>query len=189
MNLRGHGSFTTLTTWLRSQRNQAAHQLPATPPMSPVRTPPKLAVELVPRTCWFSNVRDHVSPEQWHRLRKLTARQAHARCEICGGRGPQWPVECHEVWQYDEAESVQTLLRLIALCPACHAVKHLGLAELQGHLAAARAHFCEVNQWTESEAHRYFADVWRVWEARSQHAWRLDLSWLRQHGIVVQPKR
>ena len=38
----------------------------------------------------------------------------------------------HEVWDYDDARRVQRLVRLIALCPACHEVKHLGLAAKRG---------------------------------------------------------
>ena len=30
---------------------------------------PRLTVELVPQTCWFSNVRDHVSREDWDQMR------------------------------------------------------------------------------------------------------------------------
>lgn len=57
---------------------------------------PRLSIVLVPQTCWFSNVRSHVSKEDWIRIRKETAAQAHHQCEICGGRGPEWPVECQK---------------------------------------------------------------------------------------------
>jgi hypothetical protein len=191
--------FAPLKTWLSGGGHQAARQFPPTPsvehtpeafpPLPPVLTPPKLTVELVPRTCWFSHVCDHVSPEQWNRLRKQTARQAKSICGICGGRGPRWPVACHEVWHDDDAQYVQTLVRLSAVCPACQAVKHLGVAELKGHLAEAQAHFIQVNEWTEAETEAYLAHVWRVWEERSEHEWTLDLSWLKACGLEVLPKR
>lgn len=38
------------------------------------------------------------------------------------------PVECHEVWDYDDDRKIQRLERRVALCPACHEVKHAGLA-------------------------------------------------------------
>jgi len=158
-------------------------------PMSPVPLPATLSVELVPQSCWCSNVRDHVHREQWDQLRRATYRSANYRCEICGGQGPEWPVECHEVWHYDDVAHVQTLQRLVALCPACHAVKHIGLAEIKGHAAEARAHLAHVNAWTEAETETYLARVWRVWEERSAYDWRLDLSWLEQWEIFVQPKR
>ena len=108
----------------------------------------RLTVELVPSTCWWSNVRSHVAPAVWERLRRATAAAAGNRCEICGGRGRRHPVECHEVWDYDDTTRVQRLVRLIALCPACHEVKHLGLAAKRGRHGAALAHLARVNGWT-----------------------------------------
>ena len=57
----------------------------------------RLTVELVPSTCWYTNVRSHVPKAVWDRLRRQVAAEAGDRCEICGGRGRRWPVECHEV--------------------------------------------------------------------------------------------
>jgi hypothetical protein len=45
-----------------------------------------------------------------------------------------------EVWDYDDARMVQRLVRLIALCPAYHEVKHLGLAGRCSRLGPALAH-------------------------------------------------
>jgi hypothetical protein len=84
---------------------------------------PRLSIELVPATSWFDNLRSLLPPAEWDALRKATSQAAGHRCEICGGRGPKWPVECHERWQYDDATHVQTLTGLIALCPECHRVK------------------------------------------------------------------
>lgn len=53
---------------------------------------PRLAVELVPRSSWYSNVRSHVSDAEWDRLRKPVYQRAGSRCEICGGRGPRGEV-------------------------------------------------------------------------------------------------
>jgi hypothetical protein len=106
---------------------------PAVPPRPPVVVPPvRLTVELVPKTSWYHNVRALVDEMTWDRIRHQVWRQAEYRCEICGGRGPEHPVECHEVWRYDDRTRVQALVRMIALCPACHQVKHLGLANVQG---------------------------------------------------------
>ena len=57
-------------------------------------TSPRLTIELVPSTCWFSNVRSNISKQDWDRLRKETYKKANYRCEICGGVGRNHPVEC-----------------------------------------------------------------------------------------------
>jgi hypothetical protein len=157
--------------------------------LQPVLTPRKLTVELVPRTCWYSHVRAHVTPEQWNGLRQQTTRQAKSVCAIRGGRGPRWPVACHAVWHDDDAKSVQIVVRLSARCPACHAVQHLGVAELKGHLAEARASFAQVNQWTDMETETSPPHVWSLRKKRRQHPWTLDLSRLKACGLDVFPKR
>jgi hypothetical protein len=134
-------------------------------------------------------VRDHVNHGQWNQLRRQTYQQTHDHCEICGGQGPEWPVACHEVWHDDDTTYKQILGQLIAFCPACHRTKHMGLAEVKDSLAEARFPLAQVNGWPEAQANTYLVQVWTVWEERSAHSWRLNLSWLERGQIFVPPKR
>lgn len=143
----------------------------------------RLTIELVPRTCWYSNVRSNVSENEWAMLRRTTAAQANYRCEICGGRGDRWAVECHERWEYDDARHVQKLLGLIALCPACHEVKHIGLAGVKGRGEIAVKHLAKVNGWTIEQADAYVGECFDVWKKRSEYNWDLDMSYLQKHNI------
>jgi hypothetical protein len=136
----------------------------------------RLTVELVPSSCWYTNVRSNVPKAVWDRLRRRVAAEANQRCEICGGRGRRWPVECHEVWHYDDATRVQRLERLVALCPACHQVKHAGLASKRGRLEAVIEHLVAVNGWTTDDAGLYLEAAFEQWAARSRHQWTLDVS-------------
>lgn len=104
-------------------------------------------------------------------------------CEVCGGRGSKHPVECHEVWEYDETARVQRLVRMVALCPACHEVKHMGLAGIKGRGEIATAHLAEVNGWSTAVADRYVRSAFVVWEERSARTWSLDVSALAAYGI------
>lgn len=144
-----------------------------------------LTVELVPRTAWFKNVRSHVSKGEWERLKRITFGRAGYACEICGGRGSKWPVECHEVFAYDDEHFVQTLVRLIALCPPCHEVKHIGLAGARGRRGAALGHLARVNNWSRQDAELYLEGCFETWHRRSNHEWVLDLSYLEQFNISV----
>lgn len=145
----------------------------------------RLTVELVPKTCWYSNVRSNVTEQEWDRLRKPIYIHAGWVCQICGGRGERHPVECHEIWQYDDAESVQRLTGLIALCPPCHEVKHIGRAGKIGRGLEARKHLATVNGWTPEQVKSYMGNVIPIWKLRSQVQWRLDLDWLSTQGISV----
>lgn len=139
-----------------------------------------LTIEMVPKTCWYSNVRSHVSKDEWDRLRRIVFERAGRACEICGSKGRRWPVECHEVWLYDDERHVQKLERLIALCPACHEVKHIGLAGVRGRQAQALAHLAKVNGWSREDARLYLEACFEQWSRRSRHEWTLDISYLEQ---------
>ncbi|EOZ9391034.1 hypothetical protein ACQYE5_002990 [Enterobacter cancerogenus] len=148
--------------------------------------PPILTIELVSRSCWFDNVRSAVSSTDWKRLRQQTARTAGWKCQICGGKGPRWPVECHEIWHYDDDRQCQTLTGLIALCPSCHEVKHMGFSGLRGKKDEAVAHLALVNGWSLQGAFDYVDEAFDVWRERSRHAWQLDISWLETQGIKLR---
>jgi len=124
-----------------------------------------------------------VSPRDWDRIRSQVYENAGRHCEICGGRGPRHPVECHEVWEYDEAASVQRLVRMIALCPACHEVKHIGLAGVRGRADLARQHLAKVNGWSPEVTDRYVQEAFAMWRLRSGRSWSLDISRLAAYGI------
>ena len=138
----------------------------------------KLVPDLVPESCFFKNVRSEVSRSVWDKLRRTVYAAAGNRCEVCKGKGHKHPVEAHEVWEYDEKTGVQKLLKLEALCPACHEVKHIGLAEIRGRRDAAIKHMCKVNKITKAKAESVVADAFHVWAKRSQRDWKLDVSFL-----------
>ena len=125
-------------------------------------------------------MRSELPQEEWDRLRYSMYKKANYLCEICSGRGDRHPVECHEVWEYDESDYTQRLTGLVCLCPDCHSVKHFGFASLNGKRDEAFNHLKTVNKWTDEEANEYLSEVWSVWAHRSQHDWKLDLSWLHK---------
>ncbi len=141
----------------------------------------KLTIELVPSTSWYTNVRSNVSKKEWDIIRKLVYQQANNLCEICGGRGSKWPVECHEVWEYDDTNHVQKLKKMIALCPMCHKVKHIGRAGVMGEYEMALKHLIQVNNCSRSQAQTYVAEQFLIWEQRSKYDWTLDLSILKEY--------
>jgi hypothetical protein len=171
-------------------KKQGLHQresLPQSAPNTPT-SQPLLTIELVPQTCWFTNVRSEVSKADWEVLKQATFTKAGHRCEVCGGLGSSWPVECHEIWHYDDAVHLQTLVGLTALCPSCHEVKHRGLASVKGRGDIADRHLAKVNGWMMQQTQQYVDDQFQVWLKRSEYEWKLDISWLKQFGIKVHKK-
>ena len=148
----------------------------------------KLPLELVPSSCWYSNVRSNVSPGTWIVLQRLTADRAGQRCEICRRQGVAHPVEAHEIWEYVDALHLQRLVGLIALCPDCHAVKHIGRALAQGTHARVLAWFAQVNQLTPAQALAHVRQAFELHARRSQVQWELDLGVLvSRYGLVLGP--
>lgn len=130
----------------------------------------RLSVELVPTTCWLSNLCSLMRERAWKRLAAEVAEDYGWRCEVCGGRGRQHAVECHEVWFYDDARRVQLLMRLQALCPRCHRVKHLGRTASLDYGEQACAWLAHIDGWNPATTDRYVDAVFSQWSVRSRRA-------------------
>lgn len=178
-----HGATPALARWA------ARPDVPDVLPGEDRRFGGGLFVDLVPRSCWFTNVRSCVSERDWERLRRPIVRRADHRCEICGaGEDPavRRGLDVHERWLYDEAAGVQVLRRLIAVCERCHLVTHFGRANLTGRTAEAFAHLRAVTGMDEGSAAEHVDAAQRLWLARSARVWELDLSMLVGAGIEVR---
>ncbi|MFA6235405.1 MAG: hypothetical protein WC824_14615 [Bacteroidota bacterium] len=107
---------------------------------------------------------------------------AGGKCEICGqsgiDQGFKHPLECHEEWNYNEDTKTQKLIRLVALCPRCHQVKHFGRTDMIGGKTRDEAykHLRAVNEWTREEALAHIQVSYQVWQNRSSHEWKIDIS-------------
>jgi len=146
---------------------------------------PKLTIELVPESCHFSNLRSNLTKQDWDKLRKACYQRFSYQCSVCGGKGSKHPVEAHEVWGYDEQARIQKLLDIVALCPNCHKVKHMGLSILKGWDEYARKHLGEVNGWTPAQVEKYEAACFVEYRRRSLFHWTLDVSWLKGKGVRI----
>lgn len=149
-----------------------------------------LTIELVPETAWWSNVRSNVTRAQWEKC-KAYARAKTDRgnglptCYICGqngiDQGWRYPVEAHEIWEYDEDECKQTLVDIWPLCPMCHKVKHLGRTRNESspeQWARVIDHLAHVNNWSGWQVEKYVMLQFQIWRLRSQMKWALDVSFL-----------
>lgn len=141
-----------------------------------------LTIELVPKTCWYSNVRSNVSIQEWDKIRKKCYSIANNKCEVCGdngrNQGVKHFVECHEIWKYNDEKKEQILIGLIALCPYCHKTKHVGLAQMKGEINIVINQLMKVNKMTKSEALNYIRECFDIWGIRSMYQWTLNIDFL-----------
>ena len=147
-----------------------------------------LFVDLVPSSCWFTNVRYCIAQRDWERLRRMLVRRAGQRCEVCNRgeeREAQRWLEAHERWHYDEPTTTQVLRRLIILCSDCHGATHFGYAQVKGTADAAFAHLREVTGMSIEQARTHIRKAFHLWERRSARDWTLDLSLIINAGITL----
>jgi hypothetical protein len=151
-------------------------------------TVPKLTVEIIPTSLHGKNPRTVLGRTTWDRQRKLVCEAAGNRCEICGGVGKRHRVEIHERYAYDETctPPCQRVIGLIALCPDCHAVKHLArtnrVSVEQRDPAIyenALRHLARVNDWDPEHVKSYLAETTETFRRREAlGAWTQDFSLL-----------
>lgn len=140
----------------------------------------KLTIELVPKTAWFNNLRSHLTQKEWDIIRRKCYAKAGHVCEVCGGKGPKHPVEAHEVWDF--GDGTIKLTGLVALCPACHEVKHIGLAGLRGRGEIALRQFMRVNGVSRPVAMDYVKKAFDLYHERSKREkWETDFSYLQEY--------
>jgi len=140
----------------------------------------RLTIELVPSTAFYTNARKILSEDKWDIIRKETYKKFAYRCGICYDRGAWHPVECHEIWNYNDKTHIQTLEGLIALCPSCHKVKHIGLSKIRGDMENCVEHLMLINQITKEEVKEMVDKAFDVWLERSKHEWKCDISFLNR---------
>lgn len=150
--------------------------------------PPYIIINLVPQTSWGRNMRALMSKDEW---RAFARGQVYALtgsvCLVCGGRGPQWPVEADEVWRYDDAKGVQSLHKVIPLCPLCHEVRTCGMAVAKGREKEVADHLAWVERIPVRAARKRIDKALDTWERRSWREWSIDLSAAEEkYGIALE---
>ena len=83
----------------------------------------KLIPVLVPKPLWGINAHDLLAWETWQRIRRDTFARDNHLCVICE---QQLPLECHEVFSYNDNAGIAVLEKLESRCAECHACNHLG---------------------------------------------------------------
>lgn len=138
----------------------------------------KLNFELVPDSCWYSNLRSALPKEAWDRIRKKAYARAGGKCMLCGA--PTARLEAHEQWEYDDEKGVQKLKNVVAVCRACHEVIHIGRTQLMGREREASEHFMKVNGCTYAEYRKALGEANEKHRERSRREWQLDVSELNK---------
>lgn len=145
-----------------------------------------LRLDLAPKTCQYSNLISQISGSDWTELRKEVYYHSEYRCEICGGIGDKWPVECHEHWEYDDVKKIQTLKGFYCLCPLCHLAKHLGRAYYMRCQTVVFEHIQKVNQFSRVKLDKFISYEMNKQKFREGYGeWKLNIDILKNTKIDI----
>ena len=97
----------------------------------------------IPYRASGQNLWSFFDKDTWRRVRSASTASSGQRCMVCGGRGGfisdkvlgpeerRHGVDCHEVWDWEVPDpstgiGIQSLKKLLVVCPSCHACFHKG---------------------------------------------------------------
>jgi hypothetical protein len=149
---------------------------------------PRINIEMIPFEAHGYNVRSRLSEVQWRDICKVihrkNAKGGQLVCQQCGENGLKQgfnhPVECHEIWNFNESKAVQKLTGMLTLCPLCHKAKHIGLADKMGYGDKTRKHMKKYNHWSTSKVEEYIELSKKIVSEKSGKPYKLDLTYLNR---------
>jgi len=147
-----------------------------------------LYVDLIPSSCWYTNVRSNIDLVDWERIKEMCRKRAGYLCELCGAKSDYSQrnyLECHERFLFDRDTKTQKLIRFVCLCSRCHHVTHFGLSQIQGQSGEALRHLMKVNNWNKERAGKHVEKRFEQWQIKSDMPWKLDLSMLEDMDLGI----
>lgn len=131
-----------------------------------------------------------LTPMERTELKRNVFLAANYRCEACGQRGKDHPVECHDVWEFDSELMVQRLEGLHAYCPECHDVRHTAdrLANPETTNSVMRdvlSMMSMVNGWSRKDVEKHLKDWDDLRASLAGRRWSLDATALLHYGVSL----
>jgi len=140
-----------------------------------------LTIDLLPKGAWGNNLSRTLPKKDWDVIRNKCYARFNYRCAICGYNESK--LDAHEVWHFDIRNRIQTLVDIIALCSACHGVKHIRNSERIGYGENAKRHFMRINGCDQITFAKHYTDAQFLFDERNQVLrWKLSAN-LDRYGV------
>ncbi|MCL2369968.1 MAG: hypothetical protein FWC80_01890 [Firmicutes bacterium] len=148
----------------------------------------RLSVDLLPKGAWGNNLSKTLPKKDWDTLRQECYKRAKYNCQICGKETID--LDAHEEWDFDIRTQTQTLKNIIALCSACHGVKHMRHSQLIGYGDNAKRHFLRVNNCDEMTFVRHYADAQGLFDEHNKVLrWKMNVELDKFGGKGIRLKQ
>lgn len=148
-----------------------------------------MLLDLIPVAAQRENIRN-LFPELWDTIRKHAYKKTKYTCAYCGNIGAKHPVEAHEEWAFSGNKII--LVNVVALCPDCHAVKHMNFLHHSQRPDAmikfrrAIRHFAWVNHMTEKDARRYIYEQIDMHDRQADKSFIIDTKSIERYYTSIQ---
>jgi len=145
-----------------------------------------LTMDLLPKGAWGNNLSLTLNKKDWDVLRYECYKRASYRCSICGETDSG--LDAHEEWDFDITSKTQILRDIVALCKACHRVKHINQSTRIGYEENAKRHFMRINKCDELLYAKHYLDSQALYDERNiieRWSIRADLSRFGGDGIDI----
>jgi hypothetical protein len=146
----------------------------------PKAVPLKLEPQLVPRPLWGKSAAKLFKYRAvWKKIRRDALQKANGACEVCRHVPNELygdPLNCHEVWKYDDRLRTATLNAFRIHCVKCDSAAHIGMAITYGAGEAAIAQLAKVNGIHTEDAKALVGRATSIWRVRSKKEWTLRIS-------------
>lgn len=149
----------------------------------------KLTIDLLPKGAWGNNLSKILPKKDWNTLRQACYARANHCCSICGINNVE--LDAHEVWDFNISTKTQTLKDIIALCPACHGVKHMRNSERIGYGENSKRHFLKINNCDDITFAGHYTEAQFLFDERNKvERWKIkaDLDKFGGKGIEIQER-
>jgi len=152
-----------------------------------------LRMEIVPEPAWYFNLRKMFTATMWGLVRNRVYGEFWYTCPFCHKEfwdleKQEWQIKspvggglhAHEIWTYDDDKHIQTCEGIVALCPACHGIKHMVLTQKRAQekelkMADVISHFCTVNNCMPSDFDEILKFEMNVFYFRNNFEWTCEI--------------
>ncbi|MCL2255516.1 MAG: hypothetical protein FWC11_01495 [Firmicutes bacterium] len=148
----------------------------------------RLTIDLLPKGAWGNNFSKSLPKKDWDTLRQKCYERYNHRCGICGKEDSK--LDAHEEWEFDTKARTQTLKNIIALCSACHGVKHFRNSERIGYGENAKRHFMRINKCDPMAFAKHYTNAQFLFDELNEVLrWKLSANLDRFGGKGIEIKQ
>ncbi len=141
----------------------------------------KLQMIAIPSENSKNTLQQMLSKKDWDNIRNQIIEQYDHKCAICNKQLTKF--NCHEMWEFDDINSIQSLKKCIPLCHLCHCGIHPDSTNKNNvDIYDIITNFCKINNCTHEIYSEYKKYIIELSILRSTTRWYTNDIWKMNYG-------